>query len=308
MMKTVDGGATWTGWDMHEHATLLVDVYFTDADHGWVVGGKADVDNPTRDDVRAVVLRTEDGGQTWINTIADLRDELPLGEWGWKIQFLDDQIGFVALESFDHGAILRTEDGGKSWTRLAINDPQGNANLEGIGFVDENTGWVGGWGSRDFTKGFSSATTDGGKTWRDANEIGRFINRFRFLGDPVSVGYASGRTVYKYAAEPPVLAAVAPVVPALRLLPSNEPMRAGRPLRLPVNVPIGAEHLSVIVWSRFGEQLAVVLDEDSPAAGRRDVEWDPVDTTGTPLPPEEQVIVRVTVDGASESQIVQVTG
>ena len=27
MMRTIDGGATWTGWEMGEHATLLVDVY-----------------------------------------------------------------------------------------------------------------------------------------------------------------------------------------------------------------------------------------------------------------------------------------
>jgi hypothetical protein len=32
--------------------------------------------------------------------------------------------------------------------------------------------------------GLSSATTDGGRNWQDANDIGRFINRFRFFGDP----------------------------------------------------------------------------------------------------------------------------
>ncbi|MGH9334361.1 MAG: WD40/YVTN/BNR-like repeat-containing protein, partial [Vicinamibacteria bacterium] len=69
MMRTVDGGATWQAWDMSAHATLLVDTYFTDADHGWVVGGKATVANPTRDDVRAVVLRTEDGGATWVDKV-----------------------------------------------------------------------------------------------------------------------------------------------------------------------------------------------------------------------------------------------
>ncbi|MGH4001354.1 MAG: WD40/YVTN/BNR-like repeat-containing protein, partial [Pseudonocardiaceae bacterium] len=70
MMRTVDGGASWQAWDMSAHATLLVDTYFTDADHGWVVGGKATKNspaNPTRNAVRAVVLRTEDGGNTWVN-------------------------------------------------------------------------------------------------------------------------------------------------------------------------------------------------------------------------------------------------
>ena len=31
----------WTAWDMSAHASILIDTYFTDADHGWVVGGKA---------------------------------------------------------------------------------------------------------------------------------------------------------------------------------------------------------------------------------------------------------------------------
>jgi photosystem II stability/assembly factor-like uncharacterized protein len=31
MVKTVDGGATWTAWDMSEYATLLVDNYFIKA-------------------------------------------------------------------------------------------------------------------------------------------------------------------------------------------------------------------------------------------------------------------------------------
>jgi subtilisin family serine protease/photosystem II stability/assembly factor-like uncharacterized protein len=299
MMRTVDGGATWTAWEMAPHATILIDTYFTDAGHGWVVGGLADVPNPTRDDVKAVVLRTEDGGATWEDRLASIRDTLPLGEWGWKIHFLDDRIGFVALESFDRAAVLKTSDGGLSWTRLDVVDQQGNANLEGVGFLDETTGWVGGWGSRTFQEGSSSATTDGGKTWVDANEIGRFINRFRFLGDPVTVGYASGRTVYKYSAAPP--ARRAPSAPVRLLGDVPERQRTGRPLALPIDVPAGARHLSVRIWSRFGEHLADVVDEQAPPAGRREVSWEPQVADGS-------LIVRVTVDGVSESRIVVVDG
>ena len=48
----------------------------------------------------------------------------------------------------------------------------------------------------------SSGTTDGGNSWQDADHIGLFLNRFRFFGSPVSVGYASGDTIYKYSADP----------------------------------------------------------------------------------------------------------
>ena len=44
----------------------------------------------------------------------------------------------------------------------------------------------------------SSETFDGGRTWRNANEVGLSISRFRFLGSPVTVGYAAGETIYKY--------------------------------------------------------------------------------------------------------------
>jgi len=306
MMRTVDGGVSWQAWDMSEHAALLVDTYFTDADHGWVVGGQATVADPTRDDVRAVVLRTEDGGRTWVNKAAQLGTELPLGEWGWKIQFLDEQVGYVALESFTRGAILKTTDGGDTWTRIEIDDPQGNANLEGIGFLDESTGWVGGWGSASFQEGFSSSTIDGGETWQDANEIGAFINRFRFFRDPVTVGYASGRTVYRYSAEP--VAAPRQVAPpaALRLLDDNAPAQSQAPLQLTVTVPGSADRLMIDIWDRFGEHVRRVLDEPRPADGSRVVEWDGTDDAGGQLD-SGSVILRVTVDGRSESQIVHIT-
>ena len=276
MIKSVDGGETWTGWEMREHAHLLVDTFFTSPERGWVVGGKADVPNPSRSQVKPVVLFTEDGGQTWVNRIANLQNELPLGEWGWKIQFLNDSVGFVSLENFTAGAILKTTDGGLNWERKPVNDPQNNANLEGIGFIDERRGWVGGWGSQDFTAGFSSATTDGGENWQNANEIGRFINRFRFFGNPVSIGYASGRTVYKYSSEP-----VAPdslrltEQPTTKILDSNEPERcAADSVEIIYTVPPDAESVRIDIWDRFGEYVRNLLNEKTLSSGERAVKWD----------------------------------
>ena len=68
MMKTLDGGATWTAWSMSAHASILIDTYFVDALHGWVVGGKSSEPTPTtRDKLKPVVLETTDGGATWAN-------------------------------------------------------------------------------------------------------------------------------------------------------------------------------------------------------------------------------------------------
>jgi len=304
VMRTIDGGASWEGRDMSAHADLLVDTYFTDQDNGWVVGGKAAVPNPRRDNVRAVVLRTTDGGATWTDKAAALAGQLPLGEWGWKIHFVTEQLGYVALESFTRAAILKTVDGGESWTRVEVNDPQGNANLEGVGFLDENTGWVGGWGSAGFTEGFSSTTRDGGGTWQDANEIGRFINRFRFFRD-IPIGYASGLTVYKYSAEPPpaALAAEPPAPGAPTLLADNAPTASGLPIHITAHIPDGAREFRVGIWDRFGEHVRRLVDENNPPSGVRTVQWDGANDTGEPLQ-AGAFILRLTVDGRSESQIV----
>lgn len=306
MMKTVDGGATWTALDMTSHASLLVDIYFTTPQSGWVVGGKADPAIPAgpegRDNIKPVVLFTEDGGQTWVDRVADLQDVFPFGEWGWKIQFLDEHIGFISLENFNDGAILKTTDGGNRWTRLEIDDPQQNANLEGVGFVDETLGWVGGWGTPAFVGGQSSATSDGGESWSDANEIGKFINRFRFLDSPVTVGYAAGATVYKYSDQPvpaPAPMAVSPESAAIRLLESEAETDGGRRVRIPVIIPDNSSRIAVNVWERFGRHVGELLDESNPAAGARTVEWDATGHSGS-------FIVRVTVDDNSESQIVWV--
>lgn len=317
IMRTVDGGASWQGFDMEEHATLLVDTFFVDADNGWVVGGRAArppapdavTEIQRRAHVQAVVLRTSDGGQTWTDQAESIRDQLPLGEWGWKIHFVDDSLGFVALESFERGAILKTVDGGDNWTRIGVNDPQGNANLEGVGFVSENIGWVGGWGPGPdhFSRGSSSATTDGGATWQDANDIGLFINRFRFFHDPATVGYASGLTIYKYSAEapPPAILAIDGVAASgeLRLLTDNAPRVSDVPLKIPVTVPDGAAHLKVTIWNRFGREVRRLVDEANPAGGRRTIEWDGVDDSGQHVG-EGQYLLRFGVDGNSESQIV----
>jgi photosystem II stability/assembly factor-like uncharacterized protein len=291
IIKTTDGGQTWAPIDMSQHASLLVDIYFADPIRGWVVGGKADVANPSRDDVKAVVLYTEDGGNHWVNTAESIAATLPKGEWGWKIFFLNDTIGFVSLENLNAGAVLNTLDGGRTWTRHAVNDQQHNANLEGVGFVDENQGWVGGWGSADFSGGFSSETRDGGNNWANADEIGRFLNRFRFFHSPKLVGYASGDTVYRYDDSDV----------ALGLLPAThaQPIAVvGRTVEIPYTVNAGDTNLSIEVWDRFGEHVGSVKDEENPVAGAAVANWT--------APAAGFFIYRVSTNRTVESRIVRV--
>ncbi len=308
MIKTTDGGRNWSAWEMKPWADLLVDCYFIDEMTGWVVGGKSPRGNPTRENVKPVVLFTDNGGRSWVNRVASIQDQFPAGEWGWKIQFLNDRIGFVSLENFGEGAILKTSDGGVTWVRLPVNDPQKNANLEGVGFIDENTGWVGGWGDREFERKGSSATTDGGKTWRDANEIGKAINRFRFFGSPVTVGYASGETVYKYAAvAAPGIAMKAFVAAgaAARQTPVNFQRTiseagvhisfAGEPAASPVHVRI---------WDRFGAEIAEFDAPVSNYQGSPGIQWDLRDSKGHLVEPGNY-IVRLQIGDDIESALLR---
>ena len=163
--------------------------------------------------VKPVVLQTRDGGKSWTNTAAGIKD-FECGEWGWKIQFLNATHGFVSLENFRNASILVTTDGGKSWVKKHVakdqnpSSPVLNNDLEGIGFINEREGWVGGWGfplsDTDPFGGYQNTyTADGGETWVAQNNPPdpRFrINRYRFVKDidgTVTSGFCSGQQVYK---------------------------------------------------------------------------------------------------------------
>lgn len=307
MMKSTDGGKTWVAWSMKKWADNLIDIFFTSPETGWVVGGKSDEPMPTKPNLKPVVLYTEDGGNTWVDRIASMRDQFPLGEWGWKIHFVDASRGFISLQNYDAGAILATEDGGKTWERRIINDPQKNGNLEGIGFIDENIGWVGGWGDRPKQKRTSSATKDGGKTWRDANEIGRTINRFRFLGKPVTIGYSAGETIYRYSADP----ITDKDVPALQrglgnnFFGNKRILEKGSQAEVAIRVAEGTTHLRVQIWDQSGAFVRVLHEEAAPSPGDRLIHWDGSDECGR-LCPDGHFICRATMDGHSQSQLLMI--
>ncbi len=75
IIKSTNGGNNWSAIDMSGHASSLIDIYFTDEQSGWVVGGFNPGPTPTYDNVRPVILRTEDGGTSWTDKLAGMRDQ-----------------------------------------------------------------------------------------------------------------------------------------------------------------------------------------------------------------------------------------
>jgi hypothetical protein len=270
-MHTSDGGETWTSIPMAAHANLLIDTYFVDPMQGWVVGGRG---GTSYDKLKPVIMFTADGGRTWEDRLENSGIDFPSGEWGWKIDFLTPEIGFVSLENDTAAAILKTIDGGKTWKRIPITDPQKNVELEGIGFINEQVGWVGGWGHGFFDgspDGTTSGTIDGGATWFNANDVGRFINRFRFLKTSPIVGYASGGTVYQCVASDDAGAAL--LTAAAPQMAEPPIPRAWDKLNITAEVPKEARRLTVTIFDPRQTLVKVLVDEKSPLPGTRSFAW-----------------------------------
>jgi photosystem II stability/assembly factor-like uncharacterized protein len=184
VIKSSDNGKTWNSINMSIYASTLVDCYFFSPDSGFIVGGSPNsVFNPQTGTIKAVVLFTSNGGKIWQTKYTGTVQP----EWGWKIVFPTKKIGYVSIENFNSASILKTTNGGNSWIKINI---PGLTDLEGIGFINEMTGWIAG---RDI----EAFTSNGGLTWTTQNiDVGESINRFQFFGD--TIGYASGRRIYKY--------------------------------------------------------------------------------------------------------------
>ena len=224
LLKTIDKGATWTSQDMSAYASGLVDAHFFSKDTGFVTGCYGDYKTGQQ---KALILSTFDGGASWQIRHQSNRVE----EEVWKIFFPSRKIGYGAIEYQDTTSsantyFLKTTDGGLTWTDMPFLSPGINYDIEGVGFINDTVGWIGGDVCYPTYK-----TTDGGLTWNPdisfgkrtsyyecaaGNTEGIALNRFRRFGDTLM--YASGFTVCKLSA---------PQVPIPHFHASNRVVCAG---------------------------------------------------------------------------------
>ena len=324
VVKTSDGGATWQFIYLSHLANNLIDCYLSDQNTGWVVGGKFDPSCPTPPagtgdsqyaKLKPVVLKTTDGGKTWVNKAAAVQG-FDCGEWGWKIQWLDGRHGFVSLENFTAAAILTTVNGGETWVRRPVVDATGkqiNVDLEGVGFLTPDVGWVGGWGDK-FEGLKNSATADGGKTWvaedntpgNPASDPRTRINRYRFLGSPPAFGYCSGHTVYKRGtqAQAAVVASAPRRARPAGLSLSQRSFATARSVEIGYTLDTDADSVFVGIWNHFAFHVRTLVAGEAQSAGRHSVVWDGTDKHGNRLP-GGTFICRMSVNGAvGESQTI----
>jgi len=258
LIKSTDAGNTWININMSAYASRFVDCYFSSPDSGFVVGGQGDPYAQTK----AVILFTSDGGSSWVYRVNSPR----INESFWKISFSSSLNGAASLNiQEDSLFFFKTSDGGINWQRMGFPLASGNYFTQGIGFVNANTGWLGG----DFISLATYQTTDGGSTWTP-NNFGRTLNRIRFLND--SIGYACGTGMYKYTTELIGVISNNNEIPQIFDLKQNFPNPFNPNTTIQYDIPVGS-FLKIEIFNSLGQRIKVVY-EGFESAGKYTARWD----------------------------------
>lgn len=281
--KTTDRGNNWSATDLSSVAAGLIDVYFFTPDSGIVVG----LTNTNHDSSSAIILSTRNGGATWSPLYKTTRK----GEWAWKIFFPTRMTGYISLQRNTLAPIyiLKTTDGGFTWNEKLFF--QTNYFVQGIGFSDENTGWVGGNTSYSMYQ-----TTDGGDSWRPLG-IGRRINRFRMLSP--QFGFAVGDSVYQYSAVTGTEKEKEKDRTGTMVLYNTYPNPARGTTTVSLSVT-GKEFVSLQIFSVNGELIQTIIARELEP-GNHSFQWDGENEAGEPMPSGEY-IVRMLAGVKSEAK------
>jgi len=135
ILKTTDGGITWTNQTLPSPINTLSSVYFINSNKGFAIG------------VSGCMLQTNDGGTNWMSKNYGNTSGLN------AVIFPNSNTGYAVGNS---GTILKTTDGGNSWNTLA-NTLTNHYNA--VFFLAADTGFVVGY------NGAILKTTNGGINW-----------------------------------------------------------------------------------------------------------------------------------------------
>ena len=262
MVKSTDGGSTWTGYDMTPYAVSLVDVFFFNDSVGFTIGS---ADGSAYNSGKSVVLRTTNGGTSWEAMYRSTR----LKEWGWKLFFISDSIGFVSIErrTPNPGGIfyLKTTDRGTTWTEhFFVQD----YDVEGIGFANEAVGWIGGW------SGPTYQTVDSGKSWSLFSMSNQMLNlnRIRRLNDTLMFG--AGTQILRYS--PSSVLSVSgkePSTPSLFIVAQNYPNPFNPNTTIEFTLPQSTT-VRIFIYNAVGQLIEGIMDNPKPA-GTYKLQWQP---------------------------------
>ncbi len=262
LIRSTDAGTTWTGYNMSPYAVSLVDVHFFNDSVGLAVGS---VDGLTFNSGKSLVLRTTNGGMSWETVFKSSR----LKEWGWKIFFTNDSVGYVSIEQRtvhpDGVFYLKTTDRGLTWKEKYFLP---DYDVEGIGFSDPSTGWIGGW------SGPTYKTVDSGKSWTifPLSSQMKNLNRIRRVNDTLLFG--AGTQIFRYA--PSILTTVrhnetgiTDIFTVRQNFPN--PFNPGTTIQFTLT---RESTVRIFIYNSVGQMIEAVMDNPKPA-GEYSLQWRP---------------------------------
>jgi photosystem II stability/assembly factor-like uncharacterized protein len=188
VIESHDAGASWRSHDLSSVTGMILDIKFVSAKVGFLAGAS----DPEIPKSNALVLRTDDGGETWRRVYRSARP----WEITWKIAFPTENVGYATVQNYNEDpkiaqrVVAKTEDGGRTWRELPLTKDHAYQEF-GVSFLDIRRGWVGG-----SSGGFE--TRDGGRHWH-AVDMGTKVNKVRILRMPqnrIRV-FAIGQGVYR---------------------------------------------------------------------------------------------------------------
>ena len=194
MFITRDAGRTWQDIRISRSGEFgagrpeFLSIRFSDKKRGYVIGSVLRKSGDEEVVVDSLLMRTDDGGDTWRRIIVPTKAELfhldfsgnshgwIVGDGGvilattdegltwnkqtsgtstplYNVDFRDDDEGYVVGKS---GTILRTENGGAAWQTVTTDFKD---TLMRVDFADDKNGWIVGY------SGNILRSNDKGRTW-----------------------------------------------------------------------------------------------------------------------------------------------
>lgn len=219
MFVTKDGGKSWSETRIYRAGEFrnltpeFLSIRFADKKRGIAIGSL--LRKVKNDDivVDSLVMRTDDGGESWNRIVMPTKSELfhldfngsshawIVGDGGvilastdsgktwvkqlsgtthalYNVDFRDDDEGYAVGEK---GTILRTVNGGSYWQRVITSFPE---NFMRVDFADDKNGWIVGH------RGAILRSSDKGRTWvkQDSGTANNLYGLFMFKKQGWAVG------------------------------------------------------------------------------------------------------------------------